>query len=333
MSLMQDTTQVSEFKGIMVYLEHSAGQLESVSLEILGKARELAERLATDVTGVILGYDIREFSEEAAQFGADRVLVADSPSLAQYTTEAFCNVLAEVVRDRKPEIFLLGATHDGRDLAGRLAVRLNTGLTAHAVQVDIEPETNLLVCGVPGFGGSIVARCKCPRSRPQMATVRPGIFPVPERRPQRKGAIETVQVNTGQVRTKVVERSVKAGVDIARAEIVVIAGRGAVTYFDSVRKFADSIGSAIGVTRPLADRELMSRDYQVGSTGIAVTPKLAIVLGASGAAHFVSGIRGAKTVISVNKDPDADINADADYFVVEDIGRLLPALLSKLEGK
>lgn len=333
MSLMQDTTQVSEFKGIMVYLEHSAGQLESVSLEILGKARELAERLATDVTGVILGYDIREFGEEAAQFGADRVLVADSPSLAQYTTEAFCNVLAEVVRDRKPEIFLLGATHDGRDLAGRLAVRLNTGLTAHAVQVDIEPETNLLVCGVPGFGGSIVARCKCPRSRPQMATVRPGIFPVPERRPQRKGAIEPVQVNTGQVRTKVVERSVKAGVDIARAEIVVIAGRGAVTYFDSVRRFADSIGSAIGVTRPLADRELMPRDYQVGSTGIAVTPKLAIVLGASGAAHFVSGIRGAKTVISVNKDPDADINTDADYFVVEDIGRLLPALLSKLERR
>src|SRR3990170_3268014 len=330
---MQNPTQVPEFKGLMVYLEHSSGQLESVSLELLGKARELAETLKTEVTGVILGYDIKALADEAVQFGTDQVLLADSSSLEHYTTEAFSNVLGELVRDGRPEILLLGATHNGRDLAGRLAVRLNTGLTAHAVQVDIEPETNLLVCGVPGFGGSIVARCKCPRSRPQMATVRPGIFPVPERRPRRKGAIETVQVNTGQVRTKVVERSVKAGVDIARAEIVVIAGRGAVTYFDSVRKFADSIGSAIGVTRPLADRELMPRDYQVGSTGIAVTPKLAIVLGASGAAHFVSGIRGAKTVISVNKDPDADINADADYFVVEDIGRLLPALLSKLEGK
>lgn len=330
---MQDTTQLSEFKGLMVYLEHSAGQLESVSLEILGKARELAETLATDVTGVILGYDVREPAEEAVQFGADCVLVAESLSLAQYTTEAYCNVLAEVVRGRKPEILLLGATHDGRDLAGRLAVRLNTGLTAHAVQVDIEPETNLLVCGVPGFGGSIVARCKCPRSRPQMATVRPGIFQVPRKNPQRKGAIESVQVNIGQVRTKVVERSIKAGVDIAKAQIVVIAGRGAVTYFDSIKKFADSIGGAVGVTRPLADKELMPRDYQVGSTGIAVTPKLTIVLGASGAAHFISGIRGAKTVISINKDPDANINSNADYFVVDDIGKLLPALLLKLEEK
>jgi len=330
---MQNPTQVPEFKGLMVYLEHSSGQLESVSLELLGKARELAETLKTEVTGVILGYDIGKLAEDAVQFGADSVLVADSPALAQYTTEAFCNVLADVVRERKPEILLLGATHDGRDLAGRLAVRLNTGLTAHAVQVDIEPETNLLVCGVPGFGGSIVAKCKCPRSRPQMATVRPGIFPIPERNLQRKGAIETVSANVGQVRTKVIERSVTAGLDIAKAELVVIAGRGAVAYFDSVRKFADSIGSAIGVTRPLADKELMSRDYQVGSTGVAVTPKLAIVLGASGAAHFVSGIRGAKTVISINKDANADINANADYFVIDDIGKVIPALLSKLEGK
>ena len=330
---MQNPTQASESRGVMVYLEHSDDQLERVSLEILGRARELAERLTTDVTGVILGYGLGRLAEEVVQFGADRVLVGDSPSLAQYATDGFCNVLADLVRDRRPEILLLGATHDGRDLAGRLAVRLNTGLTAHAVQVDIEPETNLLVCGVPGFGGSIVAMCKCPRSRPQMATVRPGIFPIPERNLQRKGAIEPVQVNVGQMRTRVVERSVKAGVDIAKAEIVVIAGRGAVTYFDSVRKFADSIGGAVGVTRPLADKELMPRDYQVGSTGIAVTPKLTIVLGASGAAHFVSGIRGAKTVISINKDPDANINANADYFVVDDIGKLLPALLSKLEGR
>jgi electron transfer flavoprotein alpha subunit len=166
-----------------------------------------------------------------------------------------------------------------------------------------------------------------------MATIRPGIFPIPEKDPLRKGLIETVQANVGKVRTRVIERSVTAGVDIAKAEIVVIAGRGAVTYFDSVRKFADSIGSAMGVTRPLADKELMSRDYQVGSTGIAVTPKLAIVLGASGAAHFVSGIRGAKTVISVNKDPEADITGNADYVVVDDLGKLLPVLRSKFEER
>src|SRR3990172_2405961 len=192
---MQNPTQVPEFKGLMVYLEHSSGQLESVSLELLGRARELAETLKTDVTGVILGYDIGKLAEHAVQFGADRVLVADSPVLAQYTTEAFCNVLAEVVRERKPEILLIGATHDGRDLAGRLAVRLNTGLTAHAVKVEIEEGTNLLVCGVPGFGGSIVAMCKCPQIRPQMATISAGVFPIPSRNPERKGTIEPVAVD------------------------------------------------------------------------------------------------------------------------------------------
>jgi electron transfer flavoprotein alpha subunit len=206
---------------------------------------------------------------------------------------------------------------------------LNTGLTAHAVRVEIEEGTNLLVCGVPGFGGSIVAMCKCPKSRPQMATVRPGILPVPKRNLERQGTIESVQVKLGEVRTKVVERSVQEGMDIAKAEIVVIAGRGAAAQLDAVRKFADSIGGVVGVTRPLADKGLMPRDRQVGSTGYAVAPKLAIILGASGAAHFVSGIRDAKTVISVNKDPEAAIKDYADYFVVDDVGTLLHMLLSK----
>ncbi len=333
MDTTQSQTQPSEFRGVMVYLEHSSGELERVSIEILGKAQELGARLATSVTSVILGHNVNEFAGEAVQFGADHVLVADSPDLEQYTTEAYTNVLGELVKERKPEILLLGATHDGRDLAGRLAVRLNTGLTAHAVQVEIENGTNLLVCGVPGFGGSIVARCKCPKSRPQMATVRPGILPVPERNPQRKGTIESVPVDVGTVRTKVVGRSVKQSVDITKAEVVVIAGRGAETHLDTVRKIADSIGGVIGVTRPLADKELMPRDHQVGSTGCAVAPKLVIVLGASGAAHFVSGIRDAKTVISVNKDPEAAINSHSDFIVVDDVAALLPTLLSKLEPK
>jgi electron transfer flavoprotein alpha subunit len=183
---MEDQEKQSEFKGIWVYLEHSAGKLERVSLEILGKARELARKLDTDVTGIILGADIRKLADESIQYGADRILLAESPQLSEYTTDAFCNVLAELARARKPEILLFGATHNGRDLAGRLAVRLNTGLTAHAVRVEIEEATNLLICGVPGFGGSIVAMCKCPKSRPQMATIRPGILPLPDRDPDGK---------------------------------------------------------------------------------------------------------------------------------------------------
>jgi len=322
---------VSKSAGVWVYLENSEGRFEQVSLEILAKATELARQLGTSVTATLLGHNIGALAEEAVKFGADRVLVADSPALDYYTTEAFSNVLADLVKEGNPEILLMGATHNGRDLAGRLAVRLNTGLTAHAVQVELEKETNLLLCGVPGFGGSIVAVCKCPTSRPQMVTVRPGVFPVPIRNPQRKGKIERVPVNIGQVRTRVVERSIKESVDIARAEMLVIAGRGAETHLDDVRKLADSIGAGIGITRPLADKGLMPRDLQVGSTGSAVAPKVALVLGVSGAAHFVSGIREAKLVISVNKDPEAAIKAHADYVIVEDVGGLLPALLSQVE--
>jgi len=331
MTPMVEAMQPEGFKGVFVYLEHSNGQLEGVSLEILGKAQELAGKLSTDVTGVILGSNVRDLAEEAVQFGANHVLIADSPELAQYTTDAFSNVLGALVKERKPEILLLGATHDGRDLAGRLAVRLNTGLTAHAVQVEVEENSKLLVCGVPGFGGNIVAMCKCPRSRPQMATVRPGIFPVPQRNSSRKGTLESVPVSIGQVRTKILERSVKEGVDITKAEVIVIAGRGAEAHLDEVRKLADSFGGAVGVTRPLADKELMPRDHQVGSTGCAVAPKIAIVFGASGAAHFVSGIREAKAVISINRDQSAPINAYADYIVTEDIATLLPALLKSSE--
>jgi electron transfer flavoprotein alpha subunit len=316
---------------VWVYLEHSEGKFEQVSLEILGKAAELAGELKTNVTAMVIGHNIATLAEEAVKFGADRVLLAESPALDFYTTEAFSNVLADLVKEGKPEILLLGATHNGRDLAGRLAVRLNTGLTAHAVQVELEKETNLLLCGVPGFGGSIVAICKCPTSRPQMATVRPGVFRAPRRNPERYGKIERVSVNIGQVRTRVVQRSIKETVDISRAEVLVIAGRGTETHLEEVRKLAGSIGAGIGTTRPLADKGLMPRDLQVGSTGSAVAPKVALVLGASGAAHFVSGIREAKLVISVNKDPEAAIKEHADYVIVEDVGSILPALLTELQ--
>ena len=328
---MEDKAKPSEFKGVWVYLEHSAGELERVSLEILGKAGELAGKLNTKVTGVILGDNVRKLADESIEFGADHVLLAESPQLSEYTTDAFSNVFAELVRARRPEILLFGATHNGRDLAGRLAVKLNTGLTAHAIRVEIEEATNLLICGVPGFGGSIVAMCKCPKSRPEMATIRPGILPLPARDPTRKGEIEDIHPSVGEVRTKIVERTVKETFDITKAEVVVIAGRGAETHLDLVKQLADSIGGVVGVTRPLADKGLVSRDQQVGSTGSAVSPKLAIVLGASGAAHFVSGIRDARTVISVNKDPEAAINSYSDFIVADDAGSFLQAVIPKLK--
>jgi electron transfer flavoprotein alpha subunit len=316
----------------MVYLEHSDGRLAKVSLEILGKAHELANKLATDTIGVIIGHNIGKLAEDAIEFGADRVLLADSPILEFYTTDAFCNVLAQLVRDERPAILLLGATYDGRDLAGRLAVRLDTGLTAHAVKLEIQNETNLLLCDVPEFGGKIVATCKCPSSRPHMVTVRPGVFPMPQRNRTGEGQVEQIALSLGEIRTKIVERSVKEGVDITGAEVVVIAGRGAEMQLGAVGKFAELIGGVVGVTRPVADKGLVPHDQQVGYTGYAISPKVAIVLGASGAAYFVSGIRGARTVISVNKDAEAAINTYADFTVIDDIEKVLPVLVSIAKG-
>jgi electron transfer flavoprotein alpha subunit len=330
MTSLETVTQ-PRFRGVMVYLEQTAGRFEKVSLEMLGKAQELAEQLSTQTTGVVLGHNVGELAEEAIQYGADGVLVADSKALENYTTEAFSNLMGKIVAEKKPEVLLLGATHDGRDLAGRLAVRLNTGLMAHAVQVNVEKDTKLLVCGVPGFGGSLVAICKCPKSRPQMATVRPGIFPIPRRDPKRQGSVEQVPVDLAGIRTRVIERSVKDSVDVTKADTVIIAGRGAEAQLEQVRKFAESVGGVVGVTRPLADKGLAVRDSQIGSTGCAVSPKLAIVLGASGAAHFVSGIREAKTVVSINKDANAAINAYADYIVVDQIEKVLPVLMRKFK--
>jgi electron transfer flavoprotein alpha subunit len=330
---MQRTTAPSDFKGIMVCLEQTEGQLARVSLEILGKAQELASKLATSVTGVILCNGAGKLVEDAYQFGADRVLVVNSPALNHYTTDAFCNVLSQVVNQQKPEILLLGATYDGRDLAGHLAIRLNTGLMSHAIKVEIDSETNLLVCTVPEFGGSILAACKCPNGRPQMATVRPGVFAQPHRNPTRHGQMEQVSVHVGEVRTKIVERSTKLSDDITGSELVVIAGQGAETQLDVIKKFAELAGGVVGVTRPVADKMLMTRDHQIGYTGCTVSPKVALILGASGATYFVSGIRGAKTIISVNKDDAAAINNYADFIVIDDINRVLPALVSRAQQR
>jgi len=319
--------------GVFVFLEQTDGVLEDSSLEVLGKGREIADRTGVEVTGAILGEEIGGVAEECARRGAHFVLAADSPLLRNFTAETYTDVVAGMVKARDPDILLIGATHNGTALAGMLAVRLGTGLMAHVVDLEIEQGTGMLLGSVPGFGGSIVAVCKCKKGRPQMATVRPGVFALPNLT-EPPGTIEQVAVvlKPEDVRCLVVERTVQRGVNVSKAQRVVVAGLGCKDNLSLPQKLADATGSTFGVSRPLADKGMAPKNLVIGSTGSSLNAKLAVVVGVSGAAHFTSGLRNVETVIAVNSDPNAEIFKHADYCVVGDAAKVVPRLMTELGG-
>ena len=318
--------------GVFVFIEQTDGVIEDSSLEVLGKGREIADRLGVKVTGAILGEGVGGLAEECARRGAHVVLAADSPLLKDFTAEAYTDVVAGMVKPRDPDILLIGATHNGTALAGMLAIRLGTGLMAHVVDLEIEQGTGMLLGSVPGFGGSIVAVCKCKKGRPQMATVRPGVF-LPKLTEQ-SGTVEQVAVTLKpeDVRCQVVERTVQHGVNVSKAQKVVIAGLGCKDNLSLPQKLADATGSTFGVSRPLADKGMAAKNLVIGSTGSSLNAKLAVVVGVSGAAHFTSGLRNVETVVAVNSDPNAEIFKHADYCVVGDAAKVVPKLIAELGG-
>ncbi|HXH22789.1 MAG TPA: electron transfer flavoprotein subunit alpha/FixB family protein [Dehalococcoidia bacterium] len=321
-----------EANGLWVYLEERQGRLEGVSLELLGKGRELADLLGVPLTALLVGYALGDLPNEAVAAGADVVLVADHPALQAYTTEPFTRVVASVVNERRPEALLLGATPNGRDLAGRLAVRLRTGLTADCTGLSVDPERRLLLGEVVGFGGGIVATIVCPERRPQMATVRPGIFPRPERRRGRRGEIVPVPVRLDprDTRVRVLERSVGEEVDLTRATAIVAVGRGMRGELALAERLASLLGAEIGGTRVAADLGWIERSRQIGQTGVVTRPRLAVCCGVSGAIHFMVGVEAADCIVAINTDPDAAIFEQADYAVVEDAFAVLPHLIEAL---
>ena len=319
--------------GVFVFIEQTDGALEDASLEVLGKGREIADGLGVPLTGAILGDGVRGLAEQCARRGAHVVLVADSPLLKDFTAEAYTDVVASMVKSRDPDMLLIGATHNGTALAGMLAVRLGAGLMAHVVDLEIEQGTGMLLGSVPGFGGSIVAVCKCKKGRPQMATVRPGVFTAPKPTEQ-AGTIEpfVVGLKPEDVRCKVVERAVQHGASVSKAQRIVVAGLGCKDDLSLPKKLADVTGSTFGVSRPLADKGMAPKNLVVGSTGSSLNAKLAVVVGVSGAAHFTSGLRNVETVVAVNSDPNAEIFKHADYCVVGNASKVVPRLISELGG-
>lgn len=319
---------------VFVFVEQTDGTIEQVSLEVLGKAREIGDKLNSTVTAMILGENIANLAKDVARSGADLVLVGESPLLKDYTTEAYSKVVASQIRERDPDALLIGATHNGASLAASLAIKLDAGLMAHVVDLEVEDGTGMLLGSVPGFGGSIVSVCKCSKGRPQMATVRPGIFkPYDSSLQHPDGRIQQASLDLSPTDKKynVLERNVKRAKELSHAETVVVAGLGCKGDLGLPKKLSEEINAELGVSRPVADRHIYDKEHVVGSTGSSLNAKLAIVMGVSGAAHFLSGIRDVKTVIAINTDPKSQIFKQADYCVNGDMFEILPYLVTELK--
>jgi electron transfer flavoprotein alpha subunit len=321
-------------RGLWVYAEHRDEAIEGVSLELLGHGRKLAQELGQRLTAIIAGGEVEPLAEQAIAFGADDVLIAEHPLLDPYTTEAHTKLVTALALERRPDIFLLGASANGRDLAGRLAVRLRTGLTADCTDLQVDPESRLLLGEVTGFGQGILATITCPHHRPQMATVRPGVFQRPVADPARAGHIERVEADLSEAdaTVRVVRQSKGRAVDITQAERIVIGGRGTEGDFALMKRLARALKADVGASRVAVDQGWIGHDRMVGQTGSVTHPKLAVVCGVSGAMQFTVGIQDSDTVVAINSDPEAPIFETADYCVANDLFEIVPPLIRALEN-
>ena len=321
-----------EAKSIWIYLEVDGGLLAGVSLELIDKGRQVCDQLGWDMAGLLLGHGVSDLATEGFARGLDQVWLADSPQLKHFTIEAYTQAAFQAITAARPSVFWLGATPDGRDLAGRLAVRLRTGLNADCTGLLMDADTERLVCEVSGFGGGVLALIEMAEHRPQMATVRPGVFSAGTPDHNRLGTVVPLdlQISEDLIKTRVIERSTGEQVDLTSAPVLIAGGRGVDGDFEMLRNLASLLDGEIGATRPPVDEGHIERERQIGQTGVVTRPKIAICCGISGAFHFVVGIEKADLVVAINSDPSAPIFEHADYCIVGDVHEIVPALIAVL---
>ena len=334
----KEQVPTDEYSGVWVWVEQYNHQAGSISWEMMGEGRKLADRRGTTLSACVLGYQAEPIARQAIAYGADRVFLVDDPTLEVYRTDPYARILVELVRKYKPEIFLLGASTRGRDLAGAVATYIYTGLTADCTGLEIEEGTNLLLQIRPAFGGNIMATIKCPDHRPQMATVRHHVFEMPVPDESREGQIirESPVLPEDRIASKVLDLIVeKNEVNLADAKIIVSGGRGlkGPEGFSILHELADVLGGAVGASRAAVDAGWISYAHQVGQTGRTVRPDLYIACGISGAIQHQAGMRTSKVIVAINKDPEAPIFQIADYGIVGDLFTVVPALTRALKRR
>lgn len=319
---------------VYVFTEQDGGRLLGVALELLGKGRELADRLGGRLAALLLGHGVGGLAEELIYYGADLVYVADHPSLSLYQTDPYARVVERLVLQGRPSAVLFGATYAGRDLAPTVASRLGTGLSAHCNRLEID-DRGRLVQMVPAFGG--LAAILCPERRPQMASVMPGVMRKPDRNPERKGNVVMVDVQDlpGKVRARAVGVVAEPprGIPLEEAEVVVAggAGIGGPEGWRLVEELADLLGGAVGATRPPVDEGWARESQMIGQSGKTVRPLLYIAIGISGEMQHMVGVEEAGTIVAINQDPRAPIFRVSDYGIVGDYRKVVPALIKELK--
>ncbi|WP_099466629.1 electron transfer flavoprotein subunit alpha/FixB family protein [Konateibacter massiliensis] len=334
----KNAADLSAYKGVWVFAEQREGSIMPVALELLGEGRKLADEIGTKLCAVLCGHEISELSKELIAYGADTVYVADDIELKNYRTDAYTKVIYEAIMQYKPEILLLGATHIGRDLGPCLAVKCGTGLTADCTRLEIDSEDKKIKQTRPAFGGNLMATIVCPNHRPQMSTVRPGVMDKAVYDANRAGeTIElTVAFQEGDIRTKVLEIVKTAGeaVRLTDAEIIVAGGMGlgGAEGFSLLQKLADKLEGSIAASRACVDAGWIEHSYQIGQTGTTVKPRIYFACGISGAIQHLSGMQDSDYIIAINKNEAAPIFECADYGIVGDLYKVIPAILEELES-
>ncbi|MCK4423763.1 MAG: electron transfer flavoprotein subunit alpha [Candidatus Omnitrophica bacterium] len=331
------TDDLSKYRGVWVFAEQKKGIIQSVTHELLGEGRKLADSLDTELCAVLIGEGVEAQTRELIQRGADKVYLVEAAGLKDYLAEPYTEVMTDLINEYKPEIVLCGASSIGRSLIPRVAIKLKTGLTADCTGLEIDQERRLLLQTRPAFGGNIMADIICPDNRPQMATVRHKVMKEAQIDTSRTGEVirKEPEGNALKSRTKLLDivEDLSQKINIAEADIIVSGGRGIgkADNFKIVEDLAQVLGAAVGASRGAVDSDWIPYSHQVGQTGKTVCPKIYIACGISGQIQHLVGMQSADIIIAINKDPEAPIFTVADYGIVGDLNEVLPALTTKFK--
>ena len=353
---------LSAYKHIWVFAEQRQGKIQNVALELLGEGNKLAKDISEDtqICAVLIGNNIDHLAQECFEYGAEKVYMVQDPLLENYTTDGYTKVMKQLIDEYKPEIVLYGATHIGRDFAPRIAARCNTGLTADCTHLDVkvskyiefakanttldtstldpnDPSTGIKQTR-PAFGGNLMATIICPKTRPQMSTVRPGVMQKQERVPGATGEIVNVKpdIKASDIRIEIkdIVKSMKEMVSLTDAKIICSGGRGLgdASGFELIKEFADKVGGVVGSSRAAVDAGWIDHSHQVGQTGTTVKPEIYFACGISGAIQHLAGMQTSNCIVAINKDPDAPIMEVADYAIVGDLYKVIPEIIKEWDN-
>ena len=326
----------SKWNGICVYVDHVDGEIHPVTFELIGKARELADKVNQKVYCLFIGNNIEKQAEELLHYGVDEVMVYDNPKLKNFRIEPYAAAIEDFISNVKPAVLLVGATTVGRSLAPRVAARCRTGLTADCTILDIKENTDLVQIR-PAFGGNIMAQIVTPNSRPQLATVRYKVMSAPERTDEASGILKICHIDDSKLNSNIEVKEVirkEKEHSISEAEVLVVAGRAVKSQkdMDMIEELATLLGGEVAVTRPLIENGWEDAKKQVGLSGRTVRPKLIITCGVSGAVQFTAGMNNSDYIFAINKDEKAPIFKAAHYGIVGDIYEIVPKLIEEIKG-